>query len=202
MDFLWIVYLAKSIPFIFQSSYETCVSKVKFFHITQKSFIFLYMFQCTCFKQQNPCVIIVKTKYAIIMETKGTTLTFDNHWNSIDIITKTKILMLLQKMIMHMPWSHKCKKVTFFFVPWANCTLPIITLLMLCTFLLFNALSIRRYLYNKETLCKHNWWKMGNEHVVKLGFHTCQYKETSLVFHIANYLRNSYLNQFHLHWEN
>jgi hypothetical protein len=62
---------------------------------------------------------------------------------------------------------------------------------MLCTFLLFNALFIRRDLYTKETLCKHNQWKMGDEHVVKLGFHTGQYKETSLVFHIANYLRNS-----------
>lgn len=83
------------------------------------------------------------------------------------------------------------QKVAFIFVPWPNYTLPIIALLMLCTFLLFNALFIRRDLYNKETLCKHNQWKMGDEHVVKLGFHTGQYKETSLVFHIANYLRNS-----------
>jgi len=184
MDYLF----SKIDPPYLPITYETHVSKVNFFHITQKSFIFLYMLHI-CFKRQHLCVIIVETKYAIITETKRTTLTFDNHWNSPYIISKSKILMLLQKMIMHMPWSHKCKKVTFFFVRWTNCTLPIITLLMLCTFLLLNALFIRRNLYNKETLCKHNQWNMGNEHVVKLGFHKGQYKEMSLVFHIANYLQ-------------
>ncbi len=79
-----------------------------------------------------------------------------------------------------------------------HCTLPIITIAVVGTSPLLNALFLWEIMYSIETMHKHahNEWQMGCQRIMKLKFHKCHNRETYLILHITNHLHHSQLNHF------
>jgi hypothetical protein len=79
-----------------------------------------------------------------------------------------------------------------------HCTLPIITIAVVGTSPLLNALFLWEIMYSIETLHKHahNEWQMGCQRIMKLKFHKCHNRETYLILHITNHLHHSQLSHF------